>query len=254
MLAGCDTVLGPRTYDGAMKAAGLALDAGDMATAFKLCQRALELADKVGNGLRTVWALECVAEASLRMGQPENAFPAYATVIGTYDDSLKTTIGRLRLRNNYGVALYNAGKKTEGITAIAAALDAYAGTPYSSSFCVDFSRRMRVVTNLAHATMTHAGSPIAERLVGEVADEIVAPMARTPVGQLDPGASEALSAIADLARARAQAARADELATIASERQATEEAAMAGVGRARRECDTMPVVGIPFETCLQKIK
>lgn len=247
-------VLGPRTYEDAMKAAGPAFDAGDMAKAFTLCQRALELADKVGNGSRTVWALECVAEASLRMGRPEKAFAAYATVIGTYDGDLKMTIGRLRLRNNYGVALYNAGRKKEGITTIVAALDAYAGTNRSSSFWADFSRRMRVVTNLARATMSDASSPVAERLVGELADEIVARMTTAAVRNLDPGGPEALSAIADLARARGQAARADELAALAGERQAAEAAALAGVARARRECDTVRVAGISIETCLQKIK
>lgn len=254
LLVGCDWGSAPKSYDEAMKRANQAFMVGDMENSFKLCQSAFEMADKVGNGSRTIAALDCLADTSKRLGKPEKAFPAYATVIGTYDNDLKVFSSRLRLRNNYGVALYNAGRRQEGIQTLEDALDAYQGTPYASTFYAAFSHRMRMVVNLAHATRDQPNSAIADRLAGEITEEIKAKIESSVNGvNLAMNAAEGLAAVAELIRVRGDSTQADELAALAAERQKAEDSLAAVNPGWRRECEEMPALGANAERCFDKL-
>jgi len=253
-LSGCDSLLGPRTYEDAIVASEKAIRESDMAKAFKLCLRAFDLADKVGNGRKAISALDCAMATSTRLGKPELAFRAYATVLGTYDNDLKTSSSRLRLRNNHAVALYSAGRKDEGLKALDEAVDAYEGTPYAASFWTNFSARMRMMTNLAHAARHSPGSEIAGRLCEERVEDILAKIDTrfTPVN-LAMGAAEALAAIAEVVRLRGDGARADLLAATAAERQVLEEGMLAISPGMRRECEPVGTTGATVESCFRRI-
>ena len=250
LLAACDSLFGPKTYEEAAKAAAPAYKAGDMAKAFKLCQRAVEIADKVGHGGKAINALDCAADAALRMGKPEKALPAYAAVLGTYDSDLKSHPSRFLLHNNHGVTLYNAGKKAEAINTIERAIDTYEATSQSRAF----HTRMRLVINLAHAAMDSPDSAIANRLAGEFAEEIEDRIAGSTHGvHLIMGGAEALDAIAKLVRKRGDGARADQLAAIAAEQQSAEDTIAARSPTLQRECEKLYMIGGQFESCFRKI-
>lgn len=254
VLCGCESLFGPRTYEDAIAASGKAIREGDMAKAYRHCQRAFDLADKVGNGRKAISALDCAMATSTRLGKPELAFRAYATVLGTYDNDLKTSSNRLRLRNNHAVALHNAGRKDEGLKALDEAVDAYEGTPYAASSWTRFPERMRMVTNLAHAARHDPGSEIARRLCEERVEDILAKIDTrfTPVN-LAMGAAEALAAIAEVVRLRGDGARADMLAAIAAERQVLEDGMLAVSPGMRRECEPVGTTGATVESCFQRI-
>jgi tetratricopeptide (TPR) repeat protein len=240
LLGACDSRTGPKTYEEAMKAAAPAYEAGDMAKAFTLCQRALELADKAGSGFNAIFALECVAAASLRMGKPEKASPAYAKVIGTYGTDLSKFLSRLRLRNNYGVALYNAGKRADGIKVIKEAIEPFEASPNSPYPYFLFPQRMFLVANLAHAVRDNPQGEVATRLTGAIAQVIEAAIEQSGEGvDLVMNSAKALAAIAELERKRGQVARADALAQLAAERQVAEDQVIATRPRYgyTRECD-----------------
>jgi hypothetical protein len=231
---------GPRTYEEAMTAAAPDYVAGDMAKAFTLCQRALELADGTGNGSQAIFALECVAAASLRMGKPEKALPAYAKVVGTYGTDLSKFLSRLRLRNNYGVVLYNSGKRADGIKVIDEGIGAFEGSPASPYPYHLFPQRMFLVVNLAHAVRDDPQGEVATRLVGGIAPVIEAAIVQSGEGvDLVMNSARALAAIAELERTRGQVGRADALARLAAERQTAEDQVIATRPRYgyTRECD-----------------
>lgn len=240
-----------------MTAAAPGYAAGDMATAFTLCQRALELADRAGNGFKAIFALECVAAASQRMGKPEKALPAYAKVIGTYGADLSTFLSRLRLRNNYGVALYKAGKRAEGITVIEEGIGTFEGSPASPYPYHLFPQRMFLVANLAHAVRDDPQGEVATRLTGGIAQVIEAAIEQSGDGvDLVMNSARALAAIAELEHSRGQVARADALAQLAAQRQMTEDRASATGPRYgyTRECDHYGSRHpLSIESCFQSI-
>jgi tetratricopeptide (TPR) repeat protein len=255
VLAGCDRFTPPTSYEAGMKAAGPALTEGKDSLALKICLAAFDFATKAAAGAKAISALECIAEASIRDGSTAKALPAYATVIGTFNKNLMISTGRLRLRNNYGVALYASGKKPEGVIAIEEALDAYAGTEYASSSVGEYPRRMRLVTNLARASLGNPDSAVAARVAGPLAEEIEVRVAQggDNVG-LTMGSAEALAAIAELERKRGKVDHATALAALSAERKAVEDAFAARSPPRKRECDRVAAGTAFYETCFQKIK
>lgn len=253
-LSGCDSLLGPRTYEDAIVASEKAIRESDMAKAFKLCLRAFDLADKVGNGRKAISALDCAAATSTLLGKPEKALRAHETVLGKCDGDLRSFSSRLRLRNNYGVALYNAGRRDEGMKALVEALDAYEGTPYSFSLWTSFSQRMRMLTNLAHAAKQDPRGQVADRLADEFAEEIRVKIERSVNGvNVAMGAAEALAAIAEVVRLRGGGARADLLVAMAAERQVPEDGMLAISPGMRRECEPVGTTSATVESCFRRI-
>lgn len=254
LLAACDSLFGPKTFEEAMQSARAAYEAKDLAKASRLCQRALELADKVGNGFKAISALDCIADAAFRQGEPARALPAFATVIGTYDEMLKGTNVRFRIRNNHGVALHQSGKKAEGIKALEEALDAWEGTPYATTAYGSFPQRMLIVANLARAAVEAPDGAVAARLSGDIADEIAEKVtANAGSVQFLIGATGALDAIATLAGKRGERARAGELAAMADELRAAEIDLLARHPRMKPECEQVGARGANLESCFQKV-
>lgn len=255
-LAGCDAVFGPKTYEEAMKAAGAAYRAKDAKKAYAACARALELADKVGNGYKAINALDCLGEAAFRLGDPARALPAYAQVIGTYEGMLKGTASRFRIRNNHGVALHQAGRTPEALRALEEALDAWAGTPYATTAYGAFTPRMRIVANLARVAMQSPEAAVAARLTGEIGDEILEKAAgNANAVQFLIGASEALEALSALARRRGEVARAEELAATAAELGPAEaEILLQAPGLKRAYCDQFGAMDGAAEGCMREIR
>lgn len=253
--AGCDALFGPASYEEAMRSVGPVMQAGQMGKANRLCRRAFEFADKAGNGSGAVLALDCMAAATGGSGgKDEQVLPTYATVLGRYDASLQRYVGRFRLRNDYGVALYLSGKQNEGMRVLAESLDAYTGTPYASTHHAVFAQRMRIVVNLARASRSRPGSAEASRLLGPLADEIeaVADAAGTADGA-ERRVAEALAALSDLARSGGDGARADALAARAAQRQSLESEAARAQAGAKPECHKIELFGTPIERCFARL-
>jgi hypothetical protein len=254
-LAGCSPYTPPVTYEAAMKAAGPALKDGKDELALKLCLAAFDFAAKAASGKQAISALECLGEAASRSGAQARALPAYATVIGTYGKNLMTSTGRLRLRNNYGVALYASGNKTGGVAALEEALDAYAGTDFASSSVPEFTRRMSLVSNLARASLAIPDSAVAARVAGPLAEEIEV---RIEEGgrnaALTIGAAEALALIAELERKRGKSKRSGALLALSVERKTAEDAYATAYPGEKRDCDRLAAGTTFYEACFHKLK
>ncbi|QJR14297.1 tetratricopeptide repeat protein [Usitatibacter palustris] len=249
LVAGCGKfgIGGPKTSEEALKGAKAALATGDVKSVYDLCGRAIELADKVGNGMHAILALECYADSAARLGKTASTLPAYAKVIGTYPTDMLNAAGRFRLRNDYGVALYQAGKEDEAIAALNEALTVYKGTGRAGYNTV--RDRMYIVRNLGKIYKKKGVTPAATEFAIEWADEIEADISRNgPHPALRMGSGSALEVLADIISATdsTRAGQAREVATAEKESEAAYAAANPG---SDRRCHNMGIYGAQMQRC-----
>jgi len=242
----CGKLGGPKTYKEAMDAAKAAHAASDHEKVHRLCARALELADHVGNGSQAVWALECYADAASRLGKVTAPPSAYATVIDTYPKDLSSTVGSYRLRNDYAVALYAAGKEDQAIAALEAALAYNKGTPRAGWNTV--WERMYIVRNLGKLYAKKGTSKASTAFASEWAEEIEAQIGRSGNSySMRAGAGPTLEVLANVL-SPSDPARAGRLRTVAAEEREGE--AQAG---ARKRCHQVGVLGTRLERCFLEL-
>lgn len=252
LVPGCSK--SPSTWEEWLKDAPGAWKAGDYAKVFDLCSRAFDAAHKTAQGAKAVLALECMAEASTREGKPEKALTAYATVFRAYEADVLKSGGALRLRNNYGANLVNAGQKQDGVAMLEEVLDAYEGTPQHSSN--NYRLRMFVVANLARAARVFADTPAGIRVSSEILSEIENHLVNERFRQNLPltlGTADALFAIADLVRLRGDPAAAGELVAKAKEQLAIEDELIAGQQR-RPQCEPRTIRALAITSCYTEVK
>ena len=254
LAAGCGKFSKPATWEEWLKDAPAAWQKQDFARAFDLCDHAFALAHQAANGPKAVLALECMAEAATQMGKPEMAFPAYETAMRAYDADMVTLGNALRLRNNFAVALVNAGRKHEGTAGFESALDAYEGTPAHSS--ANYRIRMLLVTNLARAARVFTDTDSGVRVSSEILREILNHLENERFRQNLPatlGTADALTAIAELVRLRGDPRYATELVAMAKEQRAIEDELLAGAQR-RPQCEPVVVRALSFHSCYAQLQ
>ena len=246
LLSACDKIFGPKTWEETMKAVAEAQTKGDHAKVLDLCDQAFEIWDKAGNGGRVYSALECLADASVKIGKPAVALPRYASYFKSYSGALRGVPGRLRLPNNYAIALEGAGRRAEAIAALEEALMTYKDLP---DFGDTYSERMRVTRNLAKLyTRTGPGEPAASFAAASAAEIEEKVILNRGSFHLHMGTAGALEALADLLLHNGAAARAAEIAALARERRAGEEEVARSSRRLARACYTM-TIGREAEYC-----
>jgi len=222
--------------------------------AFALCTRALEHADSEKNGPRAVAALECVAEAATRLGKPEMALPAYESVLRDYDNDLRISGGALRIRNNFAVALVEAGRKQEGVDLLDASLDAYEGTPQRS--LDNFRVRLQLVANLARAVRVFPDSDASVRVSTELLQEIENHLATSRFRKnysFTLGCAEAMAAIAELIRIRGDPRHAEDLLAASRDQLAIEDEVLAGKMR-RIPCEPVTIRSLVLRPCYATLR
>ena len=251
---GCGWFSRPSTWEEWLNEAPAAWKVQDFAKAFELCSNAFDAAHKAKQGAKAVLALECLAEASTREEKPEKAFPAYAIVLRDYEpDVLKSGSG-LRLRNNYGANLVNAGEKQAGLEMLVEALDADEGTIYHSSS--DYRMRMFLVANIARAARVFADTPTGIRVSSEILFEIENHLVNERFKQnmhLTLGTADALLAIAELVRLRGDPARAEEIVANAKEQRAIEDVLLEGRQR-RPQCEPRIIRTLSITSCYAEVR
>lgn len=216
--------------------------------AFERCRKAYDYAVADKKGPQALAALECMAESSTRQGKPELAFPFYQAVLRDYDASVREASAGLRLRNNYGVALVQAGEKAQGVKVLEEALDAYEGTPQHSR--ENYRARMLLVTNLARAVRVFADSETGIRVSTDILAEILNYLENARFRNQEAstlGTGDALAAIAELVRIRGDVRLAAELAGQAKEQLAIE-ASLSDEIR-RPPCDYVALRSLTFRPC-----
>jgi tetratricopeptide (TPR) repeat protein len=248
LLAGCGKFGGPKTYEEAMKAGKVSYAAGDIKKTWELCSRALEIADKLGNGSQAIWALECVAETAAKIGKADYTLPGYAKVIGTYPKDLANTVSRFRLRNDYAMALYAAGKEDQAMAALAEALTVYKGSGRAGWDTV--WERMHLVRNLAKIYAKKGASAQSAAFALEWADEIEANVARNGNAYaLRLGSGAALEALADLISINNDPGRAAATRAIAIDQKEGEAEYLAANPTAANRCHKIGTLVGSFTRC-----
>ena len=251
---GCGWFSRPSTWEEWLNEAPAAWKAGNYAKVFELCSNAFDAAHLAKQGAKAVLALECMAEASTREEKPEKAFPAYAIVLRDYAADVFRSGSGLRLRNNYGANLVNAGEKQAGLAMLEEALDADEGTIYHSSG--NYRLRMFVVANLARAARVFADTPIGIRVSSEILFEIENHLVNERFRQnmhLTLGTADALLAIAELVRLRGDPARAEEIVANAREQRTIEDVLLEGQQR-RPQCEPRIIRALSITSCYAEVK
>lgn len=223
-------------------------------TAFEHCRKAFDYATAEKSGPRAIAALECMAEAAGRAGRMERAFAAFETVLRDYDDDLRVSGAGLRLRNNYAVALVDAGRKQDGVNLLAETLDAYEGTPQRSKD--NFRVRMQLVSNLARAVRVFPDSEQSIRVSTDILAEIQNHLDNERFRNNLPftlGTADAMAAIAELVRLRGDPAAAEELIAKSKEQLAVEDEITAGQMR-RLPCEPITVRSLLIRSCYATVK
>ena len=222
--------------------------------AFDACSKAFEYAHAERSGARAVGALECMAEAATREGKTDKAFAAFEIVLGTYDNDLLVSGAALRLRNNYGVHLVEAGRKQDGADLLEASLDAYAETPQRSKD--NFRVRMQLVSNLSRAVRVFPDSDASIRVSTEMLAEIINHLENERFRKNLPltlGTADAMAAIAELIRLRGDPRHAEELLAQAREQLAVEDEILAGQQR-RIPCVPVIVRSLVLRSCYATLR
>lgn len=218
------------------------------------CRKAFDYAVAEKSGPRAVAALECMAESALRQGRMEEVFPAFEAVLRDYDDDLRASGAGLRLRNNYAVALVEAGRKQDGVTLLDATLDAYEGTPQRSKD--NFRVRMLLVANLARAVRvfpdSEPGIRASTELLQEISNHLQNERFRNNL-RFTLGTADAMAAIAELIRLRGDPRAAAELAVQAREQLALEDELLAGQMR-RIPCEAITVRSLLLRPCYAALR
>ena len=245
--AGCSR--GPQNWRQWIDQATAEFKADRPAKAFEACDNAWMAAVKEKDAKQAVAAYECLWEAALRMGHPEKAFPAFRRILAEYDSALLESGAGLRHRNNFGVALVNLGEKAEGVAQLEAALDAYEGSAYHSTF--HYRVRMLIVANIARAARVFAEEQSGIRVSSVMLDEIQATLeneryARNVAATL--GIGDALAAISELVRFRGDPKAAAELLEQAKEQQSIESAYLEGAPRTP-PCDQVITRSLVLRAC-----
>ncbi len=249
-LSACGKIFGPKTWEETLKAVAEAQAKRDYTKVFDLCDQAFEIWDKAGNGSRAYLALECLVDASVKIGKPAVALPRYASFFKSYSGELRNVPGRLRLRNNYAIALDGAGRRAEAIAALEEALTVYKDLP---DFGDTYSERMRVTRNLAKLYARTGPGERAASFAAESAAEIEEKVILNRGSfHLHMGAAGALEALADLLLHNGAAARSAEIAALARERRAGEEEVARSSPRLARGCYSM-TIGREAEYCFVEI-
>jgi tetratricopeptide (TPR) repeat protein len=244
----------PSSWKEWMDEAPAAMKAGNYAAMFDDCRKAFDYAtvDKVGP--QAVAALECMALAAENEGKIEKAFPAFEAVLRDFDEDLRISGGALRLRNNYGVALVEAGHKQEGVDLLDASLDAYEGTPQRSKD--NLRVRLLLVANLARAVRVFPDSEPSIRVSTDILKEITNHLENQRyrnnlVATL--GTADAMTAIAELVRLRGDPAYAQELLAQAKDQLAVEDEILAGEMR-RIACQPVIVRSLVMRPCYASLR
>jgi len=246
LLSACGKSFGPKTWEETMKAVAEAQTKGDYAKVLDLCDQAFEIWDKAGNGSRAYLALECLSDASVKNGKPAVALPRYASFFKSYAGELRNVPGRLRLRNNYAIALEGAGRRAEAIAALEEALMMYKDLP---TFGDTYSERMRVTRNLAKLyTRAEPGERAASFAAASAAEIEEKVILNRGSFHLHMGAAGALEALADLLLHNGAAARSAEIADLAREQRAGEDEVARRSPRLARACYSM-TIGREAEYC-----
>lgn len=244
----------PSSWKDWIDEAPAAFKAEKYALAVEHCRKAFDYAVAEKNGPRAVGALECIAEAANRAGNMELAFPAFEVVLRDFDEDLRVAGSGLRLRNNYAVALVEAGRKQDGVNLLDQTLDAYEGTPQRSKD--NFRVRMQLVSNLARAVRVFPDSEQSIRVSTELLTEIQNHVENERFRNNLPftlGTADAMAAIAELIRLRGDPAAAEELKEKAKEQLALEDELLAGQMR-RLPCEPVTIRSLLIRACYATLR
>ena len=254
LVLACACSRSPSNWKGWIDEATVELKAQRYGRMLDACTRAFEIAHAAKNGPQAVAAYECLADAAVREGRRERAFRAFEVVLRAYDEDLRKSGAALRLRNNHGVALVDAGEKTAGVAELVAALDAYEGTPQHS---IGYYRtRMHLVANLARAVRVfaddEAGVRVSTALLQEIQNHIDNERFRRNLANTL-GTGDALAAIAEIVRIRGDPAHAAQIVERSKEQLEVEDGVLAGEPR-RLPCDPVSVRSLIFRSCYASLR
>jgi len=255
-LAGCGrgpaAPAAPANYQEAMTRASTLWELNRWSEAFAACDGAFKYADREGDA-KAIWALECAAEAAVRMGKPELALPHYERLFEAYPEKLRTASGRHRLANNYGVLLIERGHRAQGIARLEWAMQAYAGTDYHITGHGSFPARAMIVKNLARAHYETASDPAVRAWVQEQGTMLHDYMDQRAQGvHLAMGASSALDALVDIGRRQANTDTPAWEAKVREWEPLEEEIATRHPGLAR-VCESLPMRTTMMESCMREL-
>jgi tetratricopeptide (TPR) repeat protein len=242
----------PASFDEAMKLASTRWERGRWSEVFAACDKAFAYADRAGES-GVLLAADCVAEAALRMGKPELAIPHYERVFAAHEERLRTAGNRVRLANNYGVLLIERGRREEGIESLEWALQAWAGTTWSSSGRWSFPARAMVVRNLARAYYGKASDPAVRAWVHEQGTSLHEYMTRNAAApHLSMGGTAALEALATIGKRQANTDTPAWDAMVAG-REPVEAGIVATHPRLGVVCEAIPLRTTMLDTCMREL-
>jgi tetratricopeptide (TPR) repeat protein len=250
--AGCKRA--PASWGEWLDQATAEYNAKQYAKMLESCDRALQIARSDNNGPRVINAYECLAEAAARVNQPERTFEPFRKILSLHDKDLRESGAALRLRNNFGVALVNAGEKREGVDMLESTIDAYEGTPQHSSGY--YRIRMLLVENLARAARVFTEEDSGIKVSSVMLEEILVHIENERFRNNLPftlGTGDALAAIAELVRIRGDPKYALELAAQAKEQQDIEDAVLEGKPR-KPPCEQVIIRSLVMAPCYTFLK
>jgi tetratricopeptide (TPR) repeat protein len=256
-LAGCGrgpaTPAAPANYGEAMTQAAAQLALNRWSEVFASCDQAFRYADREGNA-KIISATECVGESAARAGKPALALPHHERLFEAYAEMLRSSSGRHRLANNYGVLLIQQGRREQGIAVLRDAMEVYASTPYHIGSWSSFPARAMIVKNLARAWYETASDPDAKAWVREQGNAFLEHMERSERSvNLSMGAAAAMRALVEIGRRQALTetpvweAKAREWEPLEAEIDARSP-------QLSRGCENLPLRELLLEVCMRELK
>jgi hypothetical protein len=225
---------------------------GDLKRAYASYRTAFEMADKVGNGSRAVYAADLAADAASALGKTDDAVRLLEAALRSYDKEASTYIGRFRMPNDLAVFKAHQKKHGEARRLLETGLKPYEDKGgFSPAF--PFGPFGVMSRNLALVLAAEGWSPEAESWYDYLTAKINENATRNhnaPYFWM--GSGKALRALAELAKTGPRAREAAALEVRAAELEAAEAQFASRAGRSER-CYTRELKTLKQTVCMLEL-
>jgi tetratricopeptide (TPR) repeat protein len=243
----------PKDY---LEAIGWGMEAqnkGDLKKAYENYRAAYEIADKVGNGSRAVYAADLAADAAAALGKTDDAVKLLDAALRGYGKEASGYVGRFRMPNDLAVFRAHQKKHAEAKRLLETGLKPYEDKgSFSPAF--PFGPFGVMSRNLALVLAAEGWSADAEAWYDYLTAKIVN---NATLNHNAPyfwvGSAKALRALAELARTGPRAREAAALEDKAAELEAAE-AQFAGRTSIEGRCYTRELKGAKQTVCMLELK
>lgn len=226
---------------------------GDLKRAYASYRAAFEMADKVGNGSRAVYAADLAADAASALGKTDDAVKLLEAALRSYDKEASGYVGRFRMPNDLAVFKAHQKKHAEARRLLEAGLKPYEDKGgFSPAF--PFGPFGVMSRNLALVLAAEGWSPDAESWYDYLTAKIIDNAARNhnaPYFWM--GSGKSLRALAALARTGPRAREADALEAKAAELEAAEGPFEGRAGGTRERCYTRELKTLKQTVCMLEL-